>query len=153
MALFMEYTTVDDTTTVAAIQHLLATRGASSVQVEYDAGKVVGVKFLLLVDSAKIPFCLPCRWQAIEKLLKSRGKKVKKHDTIEMMARRIAWRQILRWVEAQLALIETGMVKTQEVFLPYVMVGSNGQQQTMFQMIEAAKYYALPAPEKDDKDE
>jgi hypothetical protein len=68
-------------------------------------------------------------------------------------ARRIAWRQVLRWVEAQLALIETGMVKTQEVFLPYAMVGQNGKRRTMFEVLEEKQFLAIsgPAPKEEDE--
>jgi hypothetical protein len=38
----------------------------------------------------------------------------------------VAWRQILRWVQAQMALVETKMVKVEEVFLPYIQ-GPGGQ--------------------------
>jgi len=146
MALFMETTTVDDVTTVSTIQHLLAVRGASSVSVEYMGGKVEGLTFSLIVCGAAIPFKLPCRWQAIEKILKGKGRRPRKNDTWESWSRRVAWRQILRWVEAQLALIETGMVKQEEVFLPYALVGN----QTMFQFVEERKFLSLPAPKENE---
>lgn len=44
--------------------------------------------------------------------------KQKKSD--EDKARRVAWRQIYRWVQAQLALVDTEMVKVEEVFFPYI---------------------------------
>jgi hypothetical protein len=33
---------------------------------------------------------------------------------------RVAWRNILDWVQAQMALLEIGMAKIEEVFLPYM---------------------------------
>jgi hypothetical protein len=35
-------------------------------------------------------------------------------------AYRVAWRTILDWVQAQMALLEIGMAKMEEVFLPYM---------------------------------
>ena len=35
-------------------------------------------------------------------------------------AYRVAWRNILDWVQAQMALLEIGMAKMEEVFLPYM---------------------------------
>ena len=35
-------------------------------------------------------------------------------------AYRVAWRNILDWVQAQMALLEIGMAKIEEVFLPYM---------------------------------
>src|SRR5262245_24509394 len=118
MTLFMETTQVKEVDTVAQIQHLLATKGASSVLVEYNQGKVSGLSFQLVVKEHHVPFRLPCRWHAVETLLKRNGRRPRKRDTFEDWARRIAWRQILRWVEAQMALIDTGMVQSEEVFLP-----------------------------------
>jgi len=48
-------------------------------------------------------------------------------------AYRVAWRNILDWVEAQMALIEIEMAKLEEVFLPY-MVDRNGR--TYFETLE-----------------
>jgi len=38
----------------------------------------------------------------------------------EEHAYRVAWRIIKDWVEAQMSLLETEMVKMEEIFLPYV---------------------------------
>jgi hypothetical protein len=47
----------------------------------------------------------------------------------------VAWRQILRWVEAQLALIDTGMVQPQEVFLSYAIVNQGEGDQSMYEAV------------------
>jgi hypothetical protein len=39
-----------------------------------------------------------------------------------LQAVRTAWRIVKDWVEAQMALVETQMVTTQEVFLPYAVM-------------------------------
>ena len=46
---------------------------------------------------------------------------------IEEQARRTAWRITKDWVDAQLAIIETKMVTTAQVFLPYA-VTNDGRQ-------------------------
>lgn len=143
MPIYMETTQIEDTKTVAEIQDLLARRGASCVQVDYHQGKVEGLAFQLLVGESFIPFRLPCRWKKLEALLKRSGKRPRKKDSFELWARRVAWRQILRWVEAQLAIIETGMVQMHEVFLPYALTNAGGHECTMFEMIEQQKFLAL----------
>lgn len=151
MTMFMETTEVSDTKTVAELQHLLATRGATSVSIEYSAGKIEGLYFMMLVGTEKVPFRLPCRWKAVETILRKERKMPKKGDSYEQWARRVAWRQIKRWVEAQLALIETGMVKTEEVFLPYaVVIGANGQTQSMFEMVEQRRLLTGPKESQGD---
>lgn len=146
----METTQVPDTKTVGEIQALLARRGATSVMVEYEGGNVVGVAFRLNVKGQDVGFRLPCRWAAVETQLRRSGRRPKK-DGYQAWARRVAWRQILRWVEAQLALVETGMVQAHEVFLPYAIVrGQNGSpDQSVFGMMEQ-HFLALPAPKKEE---
>ena len=47
-------------------------------------------------------------------------------------ARRVAWRIIKDWVEAQMAIVATKMVTLPQVFLPYA-VNKNGQ--TLYQIV------------------
>ena len=44
----------------------------------------------------------------------------------EHQALRVAWRIVFYWVDAQMAILETQMVKMEQVFLPY-MVMRNGR--------------------------
>lgn len=55
----------------------------------------------------------------------------------QIQAVRVAWRIVKDWVVAQMALVDTGMVKTEEVFLPYLVTG-NGQ--TLFQKLSNDKF-------------
>jgi hypothetical protein len=48
-------------------------------------------------------------------------------------AYRVAWRNILDWVQAQMALLEIGMAKMEEVFLPYML---DQQCHTLFERME-----------------
>jgi hypothetical protein len=48
-------------------------------------------------------------------------------------AYRVAWRNILDWVQAQMALLEIGMAKMEEVFLPYM---QDRQGVTFFERME-----------------
>jgi hypothetical protein len=133
----METTEVSDTRTAGEIQQLLAERGASSIQVDYLNGRVEGLSFCFKVGEHQVPFRLPCRWKSIVKALGQSGKRVRKNDTLENWGRRVAWRQILRWVQAQLAMIETDMVKTEEVFMPYAILPN---QKTMYEAFAENKF-------------
>ncbi len=62
-------------------------------------------------------------------------------------AERVAWRQLLRWVQAQNAMIDTGMVQPMEIFTAYWI--PPGTEHTLFQQIsQGAQLKMLPAPEK-----
>ena len=56
-------------------------------------------------------------------------------------AERVAWRILKDWVESQMAIVEAGMVKAEEVFLPYMLMAGDV---TLFQAIES-KMLQLPA--------
>ena len=140
----METTRIAPERTVGEIQMILAQHGAKAVLLEFDGKKVSAVSFQYTVNGRDIPFRLPCRWTFIEQMLKDNGRRPRYDDTLELWARRVAWRQILRWVQAQLALVETSMVKIQEVFLPYVVTHSG---QTIYELQEK-KNFGLLMPGK-----
>jgi len=132
--LFMETTKIEPEQTVAQIQNILGKYGAGAVMTEYDKGEVVALTFKVKLGEKDLPFRLPCRWQAINNILLLRRKRLRNTGEITHQAKRIAWRQILRWVEAQMALVETDMVKIQEVFMPYIQMTISGQ--TLYEKLE-----------------
>jgi hypothetical protein len=139
--LFMETTKIEPEQTVAQIQNILGRYGAGAVMTEYDKGAVVALTFKIQLGQKDLPFRLPCRWQAIDTILLSRRKRLRKTDEIAHQAKRIAWRQILRWVEAQMALVETDMVKIQEVFMPYIQMTISGT--TLYEKLEKKGFIAI----------
>lgn len=57
-------------------------------------------------------------------------------------AERVVWRQLLRWIQSQLAMIDTGMVEATEVFMPYIQVEPG---LTLWELTIAGGQLALPA--------
>ena len=53
---------------------------------------------------------------------------------------RTSWRIVKDWVEAQLAIIETRMVKTEQVFLPYAIMRDN---KTLYEHVESNPRFLL----------
>lgn len=142
-SLYMETTNIPAGQTVAEIQRLLGESGVIGVMTQYENGEIVALSFQILFLDKTIPFRLPCRWTPIYNILVKRRRKMQSRTAgrLEEQAKRVAWRQILRWVEAQLALVDTDMVKVQEVFLPYVQTGIDGQ--TLYQKLESQKFQAI----------
>lgn len=104
--------------TVMEIQSLLAKAGATSIMADYDTnGNVVALSFRISLDGQPLSFRLPTDWHPVHSTLK-RQRVSPKYQT-EEQALRVAWRITKDWVEAQLAVIETQMVTTAQVFLPY----------------------------------
>lgn len=143
--LYMGTTVISAAKTLANINELLSQAGAVRIMQTYDGfGGVTGLTFALDIDGQQWPFSVPARIEPVFEILQSKRPprtREKNEERDRQQAVRVAWRMILRWLEAQIALIETGMVKTQEVFLPYLRVKGG---QTMFEVIEAKGPKALP---------
>lgn len=140
-AFFMETTRIDPARTVTEIMQALAEAGASAILLEYEpapSGVVAAVSFKFPTKSGVLPFRLPCRWQKVQAILKREGRWAQRGDSTETWARRVAWRQILRWVQAQMALIRTEMVEPAEAFFPYIQTASG---ETVYE-VQAGKQFS-----------
>lgn len=140
--LFMETTKIDAGQTVGEIQRILGGYGATAIMTEYEKGEVAAVSFTVCIGGNDVPFRLPCRYEAVHKFMMARMKKFreKRFDEYRAQSKRVAWRQVLRWIQAQMALVETEMVTMQEVFLPY-MRSKNGK--TLYEMMEQNSFKML----------
>jgi hypothetical protein len=123
----LNYTTkIDAFKTISEIQKLLAQAGASAVMTEYDQnGYIIALSFKIRMDDQEISFRLPTDWRPVLQVLENDRHVPRKLATQEQ-ALRVAWRITKDWIEAQVAFIQTTMVTTAQVFLPYA-VTSNGQ--------------------------
>lgn len=115
---------------IAEISRILSKAGARQVMHDYDdAGNIVALSFSLELGGQRIAFQLPSDWRPVQTLLveaKKKNSSMRPWQTTEEHARDVAWRIIKDWVEAQIAIIETRMVTTAQVFLPYA-VTKDGQ--------------------------
>ncbi len=112
--------------TVMEIEKVLSKHGVSDIWKEYSGdGEINGMNFVVKTEHGKIPFKLPANITAVQQVLKNQknaGKlsKIPWHAINDMaQSRRVAWRIILDWIDAQMALIELEMVTVEQVFLPY----------------------------------
>ncbi len=123
MALLNYTTKIDADKTAGEISRMLSRAGASAVLTEYDPKEqyVSALSFKMTLGDQSIGFKLPCDWKPVLTLLEQ-DRKVPRSLTNREQAVRVAWRIVKDWVEAQLALIETKMVTTQQVFLPYAVM-------------------------------
>lgn len=133
-------TTVAIKKTVAEIEDILQVHGASHIGKELESGRIKGIAF----QHNGVVFQLPSNVNAIyQLLLKAR----KEHRNFRMhypdqaamakmydQAERCAWRNVMFWIKAQLALVEIGMVTVVEVFLPYML--TDGSQTLYNRMLE-----------------
>ena len=123
----LNYTTsINADRTIQEIQSCLARHGAKAIINEYDDnGYIIALSFAIELNDQKIGFKLPCDWRPVQQILE-KDRKVPKRLKTQEQALRVAWRIIKDWVDAQMAIVETKMVKIEEVFLPYA-VQRNGR--------------------------
>ncbi len=147
--LYMETTEVEAARTAGEISAELIKAGATQIATSYDQGRVTGLRWTMRVNGMDAVFDMPARVDPIYKILAGRNRKTWLSDRDKVAchakAERVAWRQLLRWVQAQNALIETGMVQPMEVFTAYWI--PPGQSQTLFSAMMEQQFKALPAPE------
>lgn len=147
----LNYTTsIAPQKTVMEIQAMLAKAGASAIMAEYDTeGNIVALSFRLKDPEKQqdISFKLPTAWQPVLETLKRQN--VPRSLQTPEQALRVAWRITKDWVAAQLAIIETRMVTTAQVFLPYA-ITKDGQ--SVYEYIAGNSGLLLGAGESTNKE-
>ncbi len=114
-AVYMGTTSIDPSRTAGEIVMLLSRHGATSINQEYENGKLVGLRWLMARKGGQPAlYAMPARVEPVYAMMRRKQRNVSLQQ-----AERTAWRLILRWVQAQFALVEVGMVESAEVFAPY----------------------------------
>lgn len=146
--LFMETTEVPAERTASEISAVLIQSGATQIATDYDGAQITGLRWTMRVAGRDLLFAMPARVEPIYRIfLKRKGFSnlwkpdgTPYHAEIFVKARRVAWRQLLRWTQAQLAMIECGMTEASEVFFPYIQTGAG---QSLFEAFRASEFKML----------
>ncbi|MEG1564998.1 MAG: hypothetical protein RR365_14955 [Bacteroides sp.] len=127
------YTTkVDVFTSLGEIQGALARNGACKIMVDYGAdGQPLGVAFAIQTSEGPRGFALPANMDGVLSVFAKQ-----KIKTDKQQAAMTAWRNIRDWVLAQMAFVEAGNVKIDEVFLPYL---TDGRGRTLYQLYQGGQ--------------
>ncbi len=143
-SVFMEHTQVPSFRSISDIQYILTQAGAVAINQRMKDKRINGVSFTLPLNRSLLAFELPARVEPVlQNLLKERRREPKPAEMVELRkkAENVAWRQLSKWLEAQLAIVGLGMVEAREVFMPYCL-GDDGR--TMYEhwkgrLLEAPK--------------
>lgn len=131
MAILNYTTKVPVDRTVNEIHSTLAKAGAKAILNEYNkSGQIEAIAFKIQTKSGDMYFQLPANIPGVESALK--GDRQYRDDA---HCRRVAWRILKDWIEAQMAIIAAQMADLPQVFLPYAKT-NNGQ--TVYERIESA---------------
>ena len=139
--------------TAGQIVSLLARKRAIAIMMEYSptgSGEIVGLKWKVRTPHGDLPFNLPVNAEAVEKVLMKQyhSRQVPRSATGADQARRVAWRILLEWVRAQMALLDTEMVSLDQLFLPYL-VTRHGETLYDHMLMGGFKQLTLPAGNPD----
>ena len=129
----------------AILRGLLVAKGADEISIVYDdAQQPCGLKWSVVSPRlGRVAFALPCNTDAVFVKLTEQRIMVTSPESRRQQAIRTSWRILKDWVEAQMALLETGMVTMDEIFLPYMLSGG----QTFYQALVAGEFKALNPPQ------
>jgi len=140
MALLNYTTKIQAEKTASEIQRILANHGARAVMIEYDiGGQIEALSFKAQTPNGDVGIKLPIDIKATMRVMERQVtlRKIPRSFANEGQARRVAWRIIKDWVEAQMAILETEMVKLEQIFLPYV-VSDDGR--TVYERLLDSKF-------------
>ena len=149
MSPLLDYTTkVPVSRTIAQIQAKLVEHGARAVMMEYgDDGRVRALSFNVKTPNGELPIRLPIDASATFKVLQrqAENREIPGRYAKEEHAYRVAWRNIFHWISAQMALLDTEMVKMEEIFLGYVITPGG---QTIYQVMAGKGFLLGPGKEE-----
>jgi hypothetical protein len=118
-------TTIDPMKTATECIALLASKGATDIGLTSDGqGTPTGLLFVIATRWGRRQFTVPVDLPRTEKTLQAaarRGKIPPRYATADQ-SRRVAWRVVLHWLEAQLSLVEIGAQDLEDAMIAYVNV-------------------------------
>ena len=149
MPLLNYSTRIEAHRTVSEITAILVRHGASRIMQEYDgSGNIVALKWSLAGRYGTLGYAMPVNYEAVYGVLTDEGRIFKGDaERRKAQARRVAWRILKDWIEAQIALLESGMVEMEEIFLPYMLAGDSDR--TLYNALAAGQFQKLALLETD----
>lgn len=138
----LNYTTqVDSDKSIAEISGLLTRFGARSITTEFDKdGFVSGITFIIMIEMRPLSIRLPANVDGVFATLQM--EKIAPKYRSPSQARRVAWRVLKDWLEAQLALFKVGQAEAGQVLMPYAV---DGEGRTAYQIFREAHVKQLNA--------
>jgi len=134
----LNYTTkIEAIKTVSQIHGILVAHGARSILTNYDEQRQIeSLSFEVETTHGIAHIQLPINPDAVLTVMMRSDSHIPRHLVTRQQAIRIAWRIVKDWVEAQMAILETEMVKMEQIFLPYIQTQDG---QTLFEIFESRK--------------
>jgi hypothetical protein len=132
-------TTIEVSKTVGEISAMLAKAKAAAILTELEGGFVSAISFRINTEFGILTFRLPANTQRVYQTI-VRDRRIPPRIRTREQAARVAWRILKDWLEAQLAMIEVGLVDLEQVFLPYA---QNENGQTVYEAMKSQRFSNL----------
>jgi len=130
-------TSIEAIKTVGEIQGILVAHGAKAILMNYtDEGILESLSFIVSTPYGDMPIKLPVDAKAVLKVLERQ--RVPGRYSTHAQAVRVAWRIVKDWVRAQMAILETEMVRMEQIFLPYMITKD---ERTLYEAMVDRKFY------------
>lgn len=129
-------TTVSAQKTVAEITDILVKHGAREILSNYSDTRIIeSLSFIVKTPYGDMGIRLPINPDAVLKVLERQN--VPRNLKTREQAVKIAWRILKDWVRSQMAILETEMVKMEQIFLPYMITPDN---KTLYQVMVEKRF-------------
>jgi len=115
---------------VAEITNLLSSAHTSAILSEYNHGNLLAISFRIQTEFGLVPFRMPANVEGVFGVL-ARSERIPKKFRTREQASCVAWRIVKGWLEVQLAMVQAGLVKFEQVFLPYAQDPKTGMHYFM----------------------
>ena len=133
-------TTVSAARTVAEITDILVKHGAREILSNYSHdGVIESLSFIVQTPYGNMGIRLPVNPEAVLRVLAHQN--VPRHFKTHEQAVKIAWRIVKDWVRGQMAILETEMVRMEQIFLPYMITPENT---TLYEAMVDKKFFLGP---------
>lgn len=140
------YTTqIPENKTIMEIEQILSQFGATAILKDFRGdGSVSSISFKVRTEHGEMPFKIPMNDRQVAEYRSkqfSGYRKVMNTKNDLDTARRIGWRIVKDWIHAQLSITQLGLVKVQEVFLPYAY--NYQTKKTFYETLEKKKFTGM----------
>jgi hypothetical protein len=132
-------TSISPEKTAGEITQLLAAAKATAILSEYNDGVLTAISFRIQTEFGILTFRLPVNVDGVHAIL-MRSNQIPRSLRNHAQARRVAWRILLHWLDAQLALIQAGLATLDQVFLPFC---QDPAGVTLYERMRQAKFSGL----------
>lgn len=153
VARLADYTTdVPTGQSLGEIMDLLGDHGAQHVTVAYLTKEPIGIQFEVATPIGPVHYRLVCDMAGVLACLEKVGAEkdrsgkrlIPANRLDDAYARRVGWRILRDWLRAQLAMIQIGMARFEQVMLPYALTGDGRTVYERLQSPEGRRLLLAP---------